>query len=97
MSTAVSKIDRVVDRREHAVHHQLLDDLGARGLEAQRELADCDLLGHGDRDVLRLALGRDAVQALGSVSRFALRGLPRRWLFWLIFCFAATVSFFTLS
>ena len=59
------EIDRVVDRREHAVHHQLLDDLGARGLEAQRELADCDLLGHGDRDVLRLALGRDAVQALG--------------------------------
>ena len=32
-----------------------------------------------------------------SVSRFALRGLPRRWLRWLIFCFAATVSFFTLS
>ena len=44
---------------------------------------------------LRSAAMRLSLSA--SVSRFALRGLPRRWLFWLIFCFAATVSFFTLS
>ena len=57
------KIDGVVDGSENAVCHELLDDFGARCLQAEGKLADGNLIRHGDGDGLRLAFCRDAVES----------------------------------
>ena len=58
------KIDFVVDRRKHAHRHELLDDLGGRRLQTQREFTDRNALGDLDRNRLCLAFRCDAAQAL---------------------------------
>ena len=57
------KIDGVVDGSENAVCHKLLDDFGARCLQAEGKLADGNLIRHGDGDGLCLAFRRDAVES----------------------------------